>query len=97
MLCEKLAEFFSIIGKEKTISLSSDASTKNCRAAFAAVQGHQACGCHRVFTSLMAKRPAGADRFAVFLLVFSFSDISVEKEHRHKHEYGYEPNMESIM
>ena len=70
MLCEKLAELLSIFGKEETISLSPDASTKNYRAAFAAVQGHQACGCHRVFTSLIAKRPAGADRFAVFFTYF---------------------------
>ena len=34
-------------------------------AAFTGVQGHQACGCHRVFTSLKAKRPAEADRFAL--------------------------------
>ena len=36
------------------------------RAAFSGVQGHQACGCHRVFTSLKAKRPAEADRLIDF-------------------------------
>ena len=40
------------------------------RAAFTGMQGHQACGCHRVFTSYKAKRSAEADRLVSFILLF---------------------------